>query len=79
MVAGSPTRHNWWRVPSASVTSPHAGPVTNGASASAAAPAGSEYSEKIGDRFVRVARVSRSRSSLGPGCVRSWGRMRPAP
>ena len=36
------------------------------------------WSEKIGERLCLVARVSRSRSSFGPGWVRSWGRM-PSP
>jgi uncharacterized protein (DUF1015 family) len=30
----------------------------------------------MGERFACVARVSRSRSSFGPGCVRSCGRIR---
>ena len=33
----------------------------------------------MGERLARVARVSFSRSSFGPGCVRSWGRIRPGP
>ena len=33
----------------------------------------------MGERFARVARVSLSRSSFGPGWVRSCGRIRPAP
>ena len=41
--------------------------------------AGSENSEKIGDRLACVARVRRRRSSFGPGWVRSWGRIRPGP
>ena len=65
---------------SSSVACPHGGsPATVGASARQAAPAGSEKSEKIGDRLAAVARVSLRRSSFGPGCVRSWGRIRPAP
>src|ERR687891_444091 len=42
-------------------------------------PFGSGKSVKIEDRFARVARVSLSRSSFGPGWVRSWGRIRPGP
>ena len=34
-------------------------------------------SEKIGERLQRVARISSSRSCLGPGRVRSWGRIVP--
>ena len=33
----------------------------------------------MGDRLVRVARVSWRRSSFGPGWVRSCGRIRPGP
>ena len=33
----------------------------------------------MGERLVRVALVSLSRSSFGPGWVRSWGRIRPGP
>ncbi len=40
---------------------------------------GSENSEKMGERLALVARVSRRRSSFGPGWVRSCGRIRPAP
>ena len=45
----------------------------------AAAPSGSPKRLKMGDRFALVARVSLRRSSLGPGWVRSCGRMRPGP
>ena len=44
-----------------------------------AAPSGSGNRLKMGDRFVRVARVSLRRSSFGPGWVRSCGRIRPGP
>ena len=74
-VADAPER---FTVPSASVGSPQGSRRAAGRAPPRRA-AGSENRAKIGDRFACVARVSRSRSSLGPGCVRSCGRIRPGP
>ena len=54
-------------------------PAVARSSCSCAAPSGSGKRLKMGERLARVARVRRSRSSFGPGCVRSCGRIRPAP
>ena len=48
-------------------------------SASPGGAAGSANRLKMGERLARVARVRASRSSLGPGWVRSCGRIRPGP
>jgi len=68
---GSVTRHMRVTVPSSSMACPHGSGVVECSMAAVAVPAGSSNSEKIGERFVFVARVSLSRSSLGPGWVRS--------
>jgi hypothetical protein len=79
IVAGSPTRQSRLTVPSSSVVVANGSVCVAGASAFHARPRGSEYRLKIGERFAFVARVRRRRSSFGPGCVRSCGRMRPGP
>ena len=79
MRSGSATRQRAFLVPSSSVTSANGSSVVTCASVSRAPPLVSGNRLKMGDRFARVARVSLSRSSLGPGWVRSCGLIRPAP
>ena len=79
MLSGSATRQSVLRVPSWSVASANGSPLVAWASVSVAAPPASGKRLKMGERLACVARVSLSRSSLGPGWVRSCGRIRPAP
>ena len=76
---GRPRARECCACPRCRVTSANGSPAMAWASVSVAAPPASGKRLKMGERFARVARVSLSRSSFGPGWVRSCGRIRPAP